>query len=446
MKHIIYHGNALEVLKKMPSESVDMVMTSPPYWALRDYGEQTATIWDGDPSCEHEWGQTNKTIVDITPSTKSKLCGGKGVNPKLKNLTKKNNISISSFCSKCGAWKGQLGLEPTFDLYIKHLCDIFDEVKRVLKKTGTLWVNLGDTYNSQGTNMKRNWDGRKKNFDKGKPMLVDNTLPSKSLVGIPFRFAIEMLNRGWILRNTIIWHKRNPMPSSAKDRFTVDFEYIFFFSKSKKYYFEQQLEPFLSSEIEIKRQRKEEGEYTKPYAQNKKSFGGVGFGAQGRNKRCVWTINTKSFPEAHFAVYPPELCETPIKAGCPEFVCNKCGKPREKIYEIIGETKYPPIGGIKQTEGNKNPTYSGNTTKLIKRVKGYTDCGCNAGFHAGVVLDVFAGAGTTMIVAEKLKRNSIGIELNPEYIEIIKRRFAKEFSLNQVDLNGNKIIELEVRE
>lgn len=135
----IYHGNTLDVLKTFPNESISMCITSPPYWALRDYGTD-GVVWDGDPNCEHEFE--------------------------------------NGFCIHCGAWKGQLGLEPDFNLYIKHLCDIFDEVKRVLRKDGTLWVNLGDTYHTKS---------------------VDKSLPLKSLCNIPARFSIEMQNRGWIL-------------------------------------------------------------------------------------------------------------------------------------------------------------------------------------------------------------------------------------------------------
>jgi len=204
----IIQGNSLEVLKTLPDESVDCVVTSPPYWALRDYGVE-----------------------------------------------------------------GQLGLEPTFQDYITKLCDIFDEVRRVLKKDGTCWVNLGDTYFGSGKgaggdgSQKESWTwtekekricqncgkefiGRKfQNFCGSACSGVDNTkrklkgkLEDKTLCQIPSRFAIEMTNRGWILRNKIIWHKPNAMPSSAKDRFTVDFEEVFFFVKNKRYYFETQYE------------------------------------------------------------------------------------------------------------------------------------------------------------------------------------------------------------
>ena len=299
-------------------------MTSPPYWALRDYGVE-----------------------------------------------------------------GQLGLEPTFNQYISNLCDIFDEVKRVLRDDGTCWVNIGDTYFGSGKgaggngknkesftfteketrtcdNCKKEFIGWKfQNFCGSACSGVDNTprekkgkLPDKTLTMIPMRFAIEMVNRGWILRNTIIWHKPNCMPSSVKDRFTVDFEYIFFFSKKKKYYFEQQVEPSLTK-------GSKSGTWTGDVSEKTGKIGGYNHSGEqfitgeNRNKRTTWAICPKPFKEAHFAVYPEELCETPIRAGC-------------------------PIGGV--------------------------------------VLDPFAGAGTTGVVAKKQGKNSILIELNPDYCEIIKKR------------------------
>lgn len=203
-------GNCAEILKTLPSESIDCVVTSPPYWGLRDYKTEPVEWPDG--------------------------------------------------------WRGQLGLEPTPQLYIQHLVGIFDEVKRVLKDTGTCWVNLGDTYG--GT-----------------------TKTDKSLAQIPSRFAIAMTDAGWILRNEIIWWKRNCMPSSVKDRFTVDFEKLFFFVKSKKYYFEQQLEPV--AECSIKRaeygwncDRANNG-VAGPQGIHVEKMGTRFVRSSGRNKRCV---------------------------------------------------------------------------------------------------------------------------------------------------------------
>ena len=197
----ILQGNSLDVLKSLPDESVNCVITSPPYWALRDYGTD-GLIWDGDKNCNHEWLEHRK-----------KPTGGKG--SKNANVGANKNDSanmrdhdvVSNFCNKCGAWKGSFGLEPTFELYIKHLCDIFDEVKRVLKKDGTCWVNIGDTYNSLPAGNKKPsgfQQGRSVEADKQTVQIqktTKQTLPEKCLLQIPSRFGIEMTNRGWILRN-----------------------------------------------------------------------------------------------------------------------------------------------------------------------------------------------------------------------------------------------------
>ena len=236
----IIQGDCLEVLKGMQSESVDCSVTSPPYWALRDYKIEPI-VWDGDSNCEHEWTDEIK---------KWHSDRGNGNVKEVFDASFQVNGTKHSFCSKCNAWRGQLGLEPTFELYIQHLCDIFDEVKRVLKKEGTCWVNLGDTFSGSGGSGGSGGDYNQGGMREGQPRFKQtkpNDLSPKSLCMIPYRFAIEMQNRGWTLRNILIWWKPNCMPSSAKDRFTVDFEPVFFFSKSKKYYFETQYEPHLSS-------------------------------------------------------------------------------------------------------------------------------------------------------------------------------------------------------
>lgn len=290
-----------EALKQMPDEFIDCVITSPPYWALRDYGSEPQ-IWDGDSDCEHEW----RGNIDH-PGSRS----NDDSNIKRKEVFgKRDNWAKTNFCTKCNAWKGELGLEPTFDLYIKHLCDIFDEIKRVLKKTGTCWVVIGDTYgSSSGTHR-----GQKKGMVSRGRDVVNGF--EKALIQIPSRFAIEMSNRGWILRNEIIWHKPNCMPSSAKDRFTVDFEKVFFFTKSKKYFFKQQFEPFKSKPTKL-RDKRNEGygkAYLTPLGKGLRS----GYEQGAKNKRCVWEICPQPFPEAHFAVFPEKLVEPMIKAGCPE--------------------------------------------------------------------------------------------------------------------------------
>jgi site-specific DNA-methyltransferase (cytosine-N4-specific) len=384
--NIILNGDCLEHLKELPSESINCVMTSPPYWALRDYG--TARWEGGSSECNHKIDRFgNRKVTENTKIDQSKQGSVSG-----------EYVANGELCPKCGAKRidQQLGLEPTFQEYINKLCDIFDEVKRVLRKDGTCWVNLGDTYNNSG------WAGDKPNKFDHDPKDKKGGLAGrggqlgfqdKSLCLIPFRFAIEMQNRGWILRNVIIWHKPNVMPSSVKDRFTVDFEYLFFFVKNKKYYFETQYEQIAESsfndnrkdkglvphksgksmDIKLIQGRTQEQKLTKQdlvgnrtytgfnerYKESQYGMNGTSINSYGRNKRTVWTITTKPFKEAHFAVYPEEICETPIKAGC-------------------------PIGGI--------------------------------------VLDPFFGSGTTGLVALKQNKQFIGIELNPEYIKIAQAR------------------------
>ena len=309
-KNTVVCGDSLTILKTFPDESVDCVVTSPPYWALRDYGVP-----------------------------------------------------------------GQLGLEPTFQEYINRLCDIFDEIKRVLKKEGTCFINIGDTYmgNSSysekgrqglgndkvGMINKKQWLDPKyphKEKLRAREHIISCQISEKSLCQIPSRFAIEMSNRGWILRNTIIWHKSNCMPSSVKDRFTVDFEKVFFFVKNKKYFFKQQLEKTLTKNTLVRNRDLTKLNNTPGRTRmNGLKVNNYDF----KNKRCVWTIPTRPFKEAHFATYPEKLIEPMIDAGC-------------------------PIGGV--------------------------------------ILDPFFGAGTTGLVARKQNKNYIGIELNPTYIKIAEER------------------------
>lgn len=360
----IYTGEAKEVMKSWPDECVDMCVTSPPYWGLRDYG------------------------VD-----------------------------------------GQLGLESSPEEYIIRLCNVFDEVRRVLKDTGTLWVNIGDSYNSNHkvgtTDKKKGWKtGDISHKNQGRAGTPE--IKVKSLVGVPFRFALEMIGRGWVLRNTIIWHKESCMPSSAKDRFTVDFEYLFFFSKEPQYYFEQQFEPFKQSSIERNKYPHNGGG---DYAVKRGRKQGELFNEdnKGRNMRTTWTINPKGFSGANFAVYPEELIETPIKAGCPKKVCKECGLPKEKVIETtLVNDELKPSKGEKYEAGSE---FMSEKTRLRSEIKfedkGYkTTCDCDCGFERGIVLDPFFGSGTTGLVAKKLGRDYVGIELNPEYVEMANKRIG----------------------
>jgi site-specific DNA-methyltransferase (adenine-specific) len=190
-------------------------------------------------------------------------------------------------------------LEDDFNQYVNHLLDVFVEVKRALKTSGTCFVNIGDTYGGAGHGNSSNGRRAKEHYklqgDDNKTGKLINTGLNKSMLLIPYRFAIGMVDRGWKLRNVIIWHKPNQLPQGVTDRFTNDFEPVFFFTKSNKYSFSQQFEA-----------------YDKPL--------GV-WGADvlmGRNMRAVWSVNTKGEPDKHYACYPQRLVSRMIKAGCPE--------------------------------------------------------------------------------------------------------------------------------
>ena len=438
-------GDCLEVMKDWPDESINCCISSPPYWALRDYG--TATWEGGDYNCDH--------LEQLTGMSDKNTLGPKKYLPPTNQQNISGKMQYKRRCKKCGAKRidKQLGLEPTFEEYIDKLCGIYDEVWRVLCKDGTCWVNLGDTYCGSTSETVSNREdspiakgtveSQEKRAGRGERVrnIIKSGIQAKSLCLIPQRFAIEMVNRGWILRNVLIWHKPNPMPSSAKDRFTVDFEYVFFFVKSKKYWFEPQYEPYLTSS-NLERPRMGQGQNTK-YKQKRQEArlqeklnpqiltGGDGrpragldsktaaekLSPLGRNKRCVWTIPTQAYPEAHFATFPETLVEPMIKAGCPEFVCKKCGKGREKIYEMPYDKNHPKYNEwLKKQSLNtkykgRQPTATGEGgmgygselsryymeiwggKSSPKKFKGYTDCGCNAGWRPGIVLDLFCWFG-----------------------------------------------------
>lgn len=596
----IYHGDSLSVLKSFDSESVDLVITSPPYYGLRDYGVAN-----------------------------------------------------------------QIGQEKTPQEYIQNLMRIMDECKRVLKKTGSIWVNIGDSYGGTGSKGDCK-DPKYKEGRNGDSLTISSKQSPKSLLAIPERFVIAMTDSNWIRRNSVIWYKPNCMPSSTKDRFTVDFEYFYFFTKSQKYYFKTQYE--LAKEESMERYKyqfkdSKRRELYKTGSFSKDSY--IDFTGL-RLKRCVWKIPTKPFngskfladyvgqdgkpykaspscpfhghlvvqpiqqkvqydaqskaslnhnpdiynyhvpkpdveslsnswnsnymnnvsneqqqnqpnnygnknnhehevqnvhtlndneqipshtkyshtpyeqkpyntdsshhidsPTAilhnkenhknisriiqydnvsvktpydkpdisqtdvndvyhldislnkrledyvsdekvlnplvqtpdyivdtstliknigktdkcvcteiktdHFAVFPEYLVETPIEACCPSEICNKCGKPKVKKFKSV-------LGyGIKESKTRATKSTADNTFRLRGRQQyyrslgyestpyvedGFTDCGCNAGFHSGVVLDPFMGAGTVGVVAKKLGRRFVGVELNPEYIKISERRIG----------------------
>jgi len=306
----IHNGDCLEVLRTLPDESVQCCVTSPPYWGLRDYGHD-----------------------------------------------------------------GQIGLESTPEAYVGRMVEVFREVRRVLREDGTLWLNLGDSYfastksDRNGLSSKSNFTctATKDGYERPVVHLSPGSLPikPKDLVGIPWRVAFALQADGWYLRQDIIWHKPNPMPESVTDRCTKAHEYVFLMAKSQRYFWDADAvrEPHarlwdesnggnLSSSGNHKANgsiRERHGKYPIP-------------NPLGRNRRSVWTVCTKPYSGAHFAVMPPDLVKPCILAGCPE---------------------------------------------------------------GGVVLDPFVGSGTVAAVAQDAGRRAIGSELNPEYCKLIAKRFKQ---------------------
>ena len=368
----IIQGDCIDTMKKWPAKSINCCVTSPPYWGLRDYG----------------------------------------VN-------------------------GQLGLEKTPEEFVAKMVAVFAEVKRVLRDDGTLWLNLGDSY--AGGKIGRADSGDNGKF--GGPELPPTQrkptsgMKPKDLCGIPWMVAFALRQDGWYLRQDIIWHKPNPMPESVRDRCTKAHEYIFLLTKKPRYYYDAEAIKVPAVDKESYKGRKFRG--PKAIAlhggrpNSKPNTLDRGCEADGKtfekvNKRSVWTVTTKPYSEAHFATFPPDLIEPCILAGCPKEVCPKCGKPRVRIIERTA-TNHKTMDYMNDAAGGAVTGGTGkNFPDVQAKTTGWTDCGCNAGFEPGLVLDPFMGSGTTAMVAYENNRNYVGCELNPEYIKLNRADIAKE--------------------
>ena len=349
-------GNCLDVLKELPRDYFHTVVTSPPYYGLRDYN--TGTWVGGDPNCPH------KRLSKISKDTAT---GHKGMHEQ-GNVV--GDAIYRQECPICGAKRQdeQIGLELTPQDYVTRLVEVFREVRRTLRDDGTVWLNLGDSYHNyraDGQQVKQTVSTTRQDFPESSPHRANKIqgLKQKDLMGIPWRVAFALQEDGWYLRQDIIWHKPNPMPESVQDRCTKAHEYIFLLSKNSHYYFDH-----VSIQEEAKdwgtRERSNgkyhnEGTGLSPHTGLEKSY-------ETKNKRSVWTVTTKPYKEAHFAVFPTELIEPCIQAGCPK---------------------------------------------------------------DGYVLDPFGGSGTTGLVADRLNRNATIIELNKDYIEIAQNRIMGETPL-----------------
>ena len=370
-------GHVIDVLRTLPSESVQMVVTSPPYWGLRKYsGEQEITWPDG--------------------------------------------------------WKGGYGLEPTIELYVEHTVQILREIKRVLRKDGVVFWNIGDSYSGSGG---AGGDYNEGGLREGQPKYPGRCpLKPKDLCLIPFRVALAVQADGWWVRQDIIWHKPNPMPESCTDRPTKSHEYIFLFTKSKDYYWDQEaVRDGLSDGPKGGRQRAadkgETASRSKDYHNGRLMRLSAGKDPPSRNIRSVWTIATQPYSEAHFATFPEEIPRRCILAGTSQKGnCPKCGMPWIRMTEITGKTlqRNGPGTGQKvkachEHLGATSSLVSGyvNTTRTV----GWTpQCQCNLEPVPAIVLDPFCGSGTTLRVARDLGRDAIGIDICNQYKEMAEKR------------------------
>lgn len=417
----VIHADVMDGLRQLPDESVHCCVTSPPYWQLRDYG-----------------------------------------------------------------YDGQIGLEPTIDAHLERMVEVFREVRRVLRKDGTLFLNYGDMYANDGK-----WGGSTSgkhavgNHGKtGIGRQKKNTgLKPKDLVMMPERVALALQGDGWWVRDRIIWHKPNPMPSSTEDRCTPSYEIVWHMTKAARYFWDAVAiaEPAVYGEPNAPDKIKSpmgqgftrRASHTNPDAippgakqhtglhrKNEQSAEAIaqssartraGFNDRWdaapspltRNRRNVWTIATEPYKEAHFATMPTELARLCIAAGTSEHgCCSGCGAPWQRVTERVhngydgskfGERAVAASGGLisggtaKSTLGSSQ----GHMTAQSHTIGWVASCKCNDGGYPlptvpATVLDPFGGSGTSGLVADRLQRNAILIEASDKYVEDhIKQRIAK---------------------
>lgn len=312
MTYKIIQGDCIEGMRQIADESVHCVVTSPPYYGLRDYG--TAAWEGGDASCNHtismdtKWNDRKRGTDVLRPEVAHR--GG-----------------TASHCHLCGATRvdKQIGLEETPEAYVEKMVNVFREVRRILRSDGTVWLNLGDSYagsGGAGNQFGQIERGLSKYKQSGRPAQIG--LKPKDLIGIPWRVAFALQADGWWLRQDIIWHKPNPMPESVTDRCTKSHEYIFLLTKSERYYYDAEaIKEKASGDSGFAKQRisgnafisKNKSEYIKDASSGRGYESFIDNGT--RNKRSVWTVATQPYAEAHFAVYPPKLIEPCILAGSP---------------------------------------------------------------------------------------------------------------------------------
>jgi DNA modification methylase len=372
----IIHADVMDGLRQIPDQTVQCVVTSPPYWGLRDYS------------------------VD-----------------------------------------GQIGLEKTPEEFIQKMVEVFRGVRRVLRDDGTVWLNLGDCYATNGVYIKtykanhpEHQDLHTKHSERyqNKKGYRDETVKAKDLIGMPWRVAFALQADGWYLRSDIIWSKPNPMPESVTDRPTKSHEYIFLLTKKARYYYdadavrEAHKEPW-RGHGEHERINYNTGGITGRGRVGDYEDGVRQYNPAGRNRRTVWEIATQPFPGSHFATFPEALVEPCIKAGTSERgCCSVCGAPWVRVVERNNDGTREPgnTRAILMGHSPSGPTACNRAgeSRTIMSYEWQPSCSCNADTVPCIVLDPFGGSGTVGKVARDLNRKAILIELNAEYIKIARER------------------------
>lgn len=446
----LYQGDCRDVLRELEAASVQCVVTSPPYWAQRDYG---LGEWvGGDAECEHA-GLPIRTLAGCNERYHGK-----------KFATDKQGETPGPSC-RCGAVRQSegIGLEPTPQAWIAAMVDVMREVWRVLRDDGTVWLNLGDKYaGSGGAGGDYNEGGLKANAagtgPAGSPVRYshhrdsDNNRPprksqdgyqAKDLMLLPHRLAIALQDDGWIVRQDIIWAKPAPMPESCTDRPTRAHEYVFLLSKQGRYFYDADAVREAMTESSIARisqptfasqkgGAKDYGHGTNPNRSARKALENLAAHSDGgRNLRSVWTMNTQPFPGAHYAVFPEELPRKCILAGTSEKgCCPECGAPWERVVETTQEFISEHPGGERRGDARRNPgTRTDTPTVITRRIDKTTGwrptCDHDAEPVPSVALDPFAGTGTMLKVAKALGRHAVGIELSADYCEMAVKRLPQ---------------------
>lgn len=433
----VREGHVLELLGAMLAESVQCVVTSPPYWGLRDYG-LSPQVWGGArEGCKHRWRKDRYRLEDHGDEGETDGLEGSRENQR---ATRLGEVTAGT-CLRCGAWMGSLGLEPTPELYVQHLVEVLSEVFRVLRADGTLWLNLGDSYARTGGDGSRGassqFAGRavasQQRRAASSSRKVDG-VPPKSLVGIPWRVALALQRAGVPIRAEVIWDKGNAMPEAVLDRPTRAHEQLFLFAKSDRYFYDTEAirEPVLGT-------AKPRGAGTHPKAEladrpvkaNASFSAAVAGLVERRNKRSVWRVNTAPFPGAHFATFPPDLVVPCIRAGTSEQgCCAECGSPVERVVESVrlldGEpAELPPARSTSKAQPTSGNGIGHGRISSVTRTLGWRPtCECAPPQVPCTVMDPFCGSGTTGEVALAAGRSFIGLELNPHYVDMSRRRLA----------------------